>query len=157
MLTLLHGNNPPSRRQFLQLGGLSALGLSLPALFASQQAQAASSRKDVNCILVWLLGGPSHIDMYDLKPDAPAEIRGEFQPVSTSVPGIQICEHLPLLGQQMWLQGPGHRRRLCGDRGIAGCQARKSRTRFRKMMNQNGTMMTVPMIANQYFKLPTVY
>jgi len=95
MLTLLHGNNRSSRRQFIQLGGLSALGLNLPALFASQQAQAASARKEVNCILVWLLGGPSHIDMYDLKPDAPAEIRGELNPIRTRTPGVELGELMP--------------------------------------------------------------
>ncbi len=95
MLTLLHGNNPPSRRQFIQLGGLSALGLGLPGLLASQQAQAANSRKEVNCILVWLLGGPSHIDMYDLKPDAPAEIRGELNPIQTLTPGVELGELMP--------------------------------------------------------------
>ena len=95
MLTLLHGNNPPSRRQFIQLGGLSALGLGLPSLLASQQAQAASARKEVNCILVWMLGGPSHIDMYDLKPDAPAEIRGELNPIPTRTPGVELGELMP--------------------------------------------------------------
>ena len=52
-----------------------------------------------SCILVYLLGGPPHLDTFDLKPDAPAEIRGPFQPIATSVPGVQICEHLPRLAR----------------------------------------------------------
>ena len=59
----------------------------------------AASRDARSVILVWLAGGPSHIDMYDLKPDAPAEFRGEFKPIDTNVPGIQIGEHLPLQAQ----------------------------------------------------------
>ena len=55
---------------------------------------SVSNRKSI--ILVWLAGGPSHIDMYDLKPNAPAEVRGEFKPINTNVPGVQIGEHLPL-------------------------------------------------------------
>jgi hypothetical protein len=50
-----------------------------------------------SCILVYLLGGPSHVDMWDLKPDAPAEVRGPFRPIATSLPGLHICEHLPRL------------------------------------------------------------
>jgi len=87
-----------SRRDFLRIGSLGIGGLSLPALLR-QRALAASegkSRNDTAVILIWQAGGPSHIDMYDLKPQAPAEIRGEFQPISTAVPGIQIGEHLPL-------------------------------------------------------------
>ena len=62
-----------SRRDLLQIGSLSALGISLPQWLASQDAQGANRKgREVNCILLWLLGGPSHIDMYDLKPDAPA-------------------------------------------------------------------------------------
>ena len=51
--------------------------------------------------MIYLPGGPSHMDMYDLKPDAPAEFRGEFRPIDTNVPGVQICEHLPLQAR-MW-------------------------------------------------------
>ncbi len=54
-----------------------------------------------SCVFIFLFGGPSHIDLWDMKPNAPAEIRGDFQPVSTKVPGIHICEHLPLMAQQM--------------------------------------------------------
>src|SRR5436190_15648665 len=85
-----------SRRTFLKVGSLALGGLSLPWLLR-QRSQAApgtsTSRKSV--ILLWLAGGPSHIDMYDLKPDAPAEFRGEFKPIPTNVTGIKIGEHLP--------------------------------------------------------------
>jgi hypothetical protein len=85
-----------SRRTFLKVGSLALGGLSLPWLLRQRAAAApdsGTSRKSV--ILLWLAGGPSHIDMYDLKPNAPAEIRGEFKPIATNVPGIQVGEHLP--------------------------------------------------------------
>ena len=85
------------RRAFLRVGGLALGGLTLPGLLRADAARAAEgtrpSRK--SCILVWLAGGPSHIDMYDLKPDAPAEVRGEFKPIDTNVAGIRVGEHLP--------------------------------------------------------------
>src|SRR6185436_18185930 len=83
------------RRRFLEVGGLSLCGLSLAGLLRAEDASERRPHKSV--IMVFLPGGPSHVDMYDLKPDAPAEIRGEFEPIATSVPGIQICEHLPRL------------------------------------------------------------
>src|SRR5438874_3356868 len=82
------------RRDVLRVGALSALGLTLPDLWRVEKANAAS--RDMSCILIWLRGGPSSVDMWDLKPDAPSEIRGEFKPVKTNVPGIEISEHLPL-------------------------------------------------------------
>src|SRR5262249_9862258 len=79
-------------------GGLGLFGLSLPRLLyadtAAHRAPAARS-----CVLFLLHGGPSQLDTWDLKPDAPAEVRGEFNPIATSVPGIQICEHLPRLAR----------------------------------------------------------
>src|SRR4051812_26337886 len=91
-----------SRREFLRVGGLSALGLSLPGFFRLQRlaAEGGAPRKQVNCILMWMQGGPSHLDTLDPKPDAPAEIRGEFKTVPTRLPGVRFCEHLPLLAQQ---------------------------------------------------------
>ena len=94
-----------SRRDFLRVGGLSALGLSLATFFRLQQQAAASEtrptrRSDVNCILLWMHGGPSHIDTLDPKPDAPAEIRGEFRSIPTVLPGVRVCEHLPLLASR---------------------------------------------------------
>lgn len=84
-----------SRRTVLKAGALTLGGLTLADLLAYQSRGQApiSGRKSV--ILIWQAGGPSHIDMYDLKPSAPAEIRGEFKPISTAVPGLQIGEHLP--------------------------------------------------------------
>ncbi len=90
-----------TRRRMLHLGATRLLGgLTLPGLL-QLQAQAASSRpaKAKACIFLMLEGGPSHIDLWDLKPEAPAEIRGPFQPVSTVVPGTQISELLPLCAQ----------------------------------------------------------
>ncbi len=87
------------RRSFIRIGGLAMGGLALPQLLQVQGAAAAGSQKSV--IMIFLAGGPPHQDMYDLKPDAPSEIRGEFKPISTAVPGIQICEHLPLLAARM--------------------------------------------------------
>ncbi|MCS6850839.1 MAG: DUF1501 domain-containing protein [Gemmataceae bacterium] len=91
-----------SRRQFLRIGGLSALGLSLPGYLRWRHLAAAEGKpvKDVSCILLWMQGGPSHIDTFDPKPEAPVEIRGEFQTIPTRLPGIRFSEHLPLLAQQ---------------------------------------------------------
>ena len=93
-----------SRREFLRVGGLSALGLSLPAFLRARAAASdmAPSRRGsaVNCILLWMQGGPSHIDTLDPKPDAPVEIRGEFDTIPTRIPGVRVCEHLPLLARQ---------------------------------------------------------
>ncbi len=84
------------RREFLKLGGLAFGGLSLAGLLAARDAQgAASSARTKSVIMVFLAGGPSHIDMYDLKPQAPIEIRGEFNPIATNVPGVRVCEHMP--------------------------------------------------------------
>ena len=83
-----------SRRSFLQVGALAVGGLTLPGVLRARAAQPAANKKSV--ILIWQAGGPSHIDMYDLKPNAPAEVRGEFKPIPTNVTGIQIGEHLPL-------------------------------------------------------------
>jgi hypothetical protein len=85
-----------SRRGFLRVGGLAIGGLTLPNLLRLRAAADSSTRghKRRSVILFWQGGGPSHIDMYDLKPGAPAEVRGEFKPIATTVPGIQIGEHL---------------------------------------------------------------
>ena len=86
-----------SRRRLLRIGGTGLLsGLSLPGLLQLQaRAATAHAPKAKACIFFLLEGGPSHIDMWDLKPDAPAEIRGPFNPISTVVPGTQISEILP--------------------------------------------------------------
>ena len=90
------------RRELLQVGASSLLGAGLPSLLASQSASREPGRgKSRSVILVLLTGGASHIDTLDMKPDAPAEIRGEFKPIPTAVPGIQVCEHLPRLAARM--------------------------------------------------------
>lgn len=89
-------NTGLNRRELLQVGSLSALGVNLLDTM-TQPAQAARPRREVNCILLWLLGGPSHIDMYDMKPNAPAEIRGELSPITTRVPGMELSELMPNL------------------------------------------------------------
>jgi len=89
-----------TRRGFLRVGGLALGGLNLSTLL---RAEAASGRpqRHKSVIMVFLPGGPSHQDIWDLKPNAPREIRGEFQPIATSIPGFQLCEHLPGLAQNM--------------------------------------------------------
>jgi len=89
-----------SRREMLTIGALGMGGLALPDLLRAEAAQGvARSKKAV--IMIYLCGAPPHQDMFDLKMDAPAEIRGEFQPIDTNVPGIQICEHMPRLAKIM--------------------------------------------------------
>jgi hypothetical protein len=86
-----------SRRELLQIGSVGVLGLSLPHLLQLQAAEVASERRARAVIWLWLWGGPSHLDTFDMKPDAPVEYRGPFRPVATNVPGIAICELLPHL------------------------------------------------------------
>ena len=96
-----------TRREMLRVGGLSLFaggsGLTIPRLLAASQRDAV--RRDAarakSVILFNLLGGPSHLDMFDMKPRAPREIRGEFRPIASSVPGLQICEHLPRTARLM--------------------------------------------------------
>src|SRR5438552_10627597 len=91
-----------SRRNFLRIGAFGA-GLSLAEMLRSRATAgtAAATTSKKSAIMIYLAGGPSHIDMYDLKPDAPKEFRGEFKPIPTNVPGIQVCEHMPLQAR-MW-------------------------------------------------------
>ena len=92
-----------SRRWFLQTGLTGMAGLTLPALL-KQRAEAAKGGKPKskkNVILFWLSGGPSHIDMWDPKPDAPSEIRGPFDSIPTKIPGVRVSEHLPLTAKLM--------------------------------------------------------
>ena len=86
-----------TRRSFLKVGALGVCGLTLADVLRLQAQAAPHARsQDKAVIMIFLEGGPSHIDTYDMKPAAPAEIRGEWSPISTSVPGVQICEQLPL-------------------------------------------------------------
>ena len=88
-----------SRRGFLQVGGLLAGGLTLPQLLSAESQVPRRSHKSL--IMIYLCGGPPHQDMFDLKVDAPSEIRGPFQAIETNVPGIEICEHLPRMAKIM--------------------------------------------------------
>ena len=89
-----------SRRGFLTIGGMALGGLALPEVLRAE-AKAGTSAGHRAIINIYMPGGPSHIDLWDLKPDAPAEIRGEFQPIATNVPGIEICELFPRMAQMM--------------------------------------------------------
>jgi len=90
-----------TRRDFLTVGGTLLGGaLSLPRLLAAE-AKSGTRTSHKAVINIYLPGGPPHLDMFDLKPDAPAEVRGEFKPIQTNVPGIDICEHFPRLAKMM--------------------------------------------------------
>jgi hypothetical protein len=93
------------RRDFLKIGSTGLLGLSLPQLlrWEAQAAQTPKNRKKraESVIMIWLAGGPSHLDMWDLKPEAPEGIRGTFKPMATKVQGVQISEHLPQMAQAL--------------------------------------------------------
>jgi hypothetical protein len=86
-----------TRRELLQVGYSGLLGIGLSSLLAGRAACAAPKKSPKSVILVFLTGAPSHHDTFDMKPDAPPEVRGEFKTVATSVPGIHVCEHLPRL------------------------------------------------------------
>jgi uncharacterized protein (DUF1501 family) len=91
-----------SRRQLLQAGSVGLFGLNLPKLFAGREGSPDTFRKGraKSCILLFMWGGPAHQDTWDLKPEAPAEVRGEFQPISTRTPGVFISEHFPMLSKR---------------------------------------------------------
>src|SRR3954465_2161435 len=102
----------PTRRELMRIGSLGLAGLPLPGFFLSQKAALANNIADKyagargfgnakNVIMIFLQGGPSHIDIWDPKPDAPSNIRGEFKPIKTNVPGIHLSEVMPLLAKQM--------------------------------------------------------
>src|SRR5437660_11419751 len=94
-----------SRRELLRAGALSAFGLTgtdLACLRAAPATDARSARRRRNaCVFFFLFGGPSHIDLWDMKPAAPSVVRGIFRPVATSVSGIRVCEHLPRFARIM--------------------------------------------------------
>lgn len=87
-----------TRRDWLRVGSLGAAGLALPGLLRARAA--GPSPRARSCILLFLFGAPAHQDLWDLKPDAPADVRGEFRPIATTVPGLQFGEHLPRTAQQ---------------------------------------------------------
>ena len=87
-----------TRRDFLHAGAISSLGLTLPA-FQAARAESGKPDKDMNCIMLFLVGGPSQIDTWDPKPDAPAEVRGPFQTIATNVPGMRITDIFPKMAR----------------------------------------------------------
>lgn len=89
-----------TRREWLRAGAISALGLTLPDLSRLRAQAPTAPRKARACIVAFLFGAPAHQDVWDLKPHAPQEVRGEFLPIATSVPGIHVGEHVPLIAQQ---------------------------------------------------------
>lgn len=91
-----HCPGPVSRRSFLQAGTVGLGGLGLNQLMSMRAQASPSAAKDTACIFVWLPGGPPHMEMYDMKPGAPSEYRGEFAPIRTNVSGIEVCELLPM-------------------------------------------------------------
>ncbi|MCA9097481.1 MAG: DUF1501 domain-containing protein, partial [Planctomycetaceae bacterium] len=98
---MMGSHGAPSRRGFLKRGVLTAgvlgsAGLTLPELLRAEESGGTRRKGRLpSVIILWMRGGPSHIDTWDLKPEAPAEYRGEFRPIETTVPGITISEHLP--------------------------------------------------------------
>lgn len=120
---------PITRRNFLQMGALTLGGLGAQGIlpWKLQAAEAPAAQTDTSVILIWLPGGPPHMETYDMKPDAPAEYRGDFRPMRTVVPGLDICEHLPLqarvadrftlirsIAHKFADHGGGHKRFLTG-------------------------------------------
>src|SRR5262245_17356015 len=93
------GRGEWSRRDALRVGALAPLGLTLPGLAArgAPGEGGPGFGRARACVLVYLFGGPSHLDMWDPKPDAPADVRGEFRSIATAAPGVRVCEHLPRL------------------------------------------------------------
>src|SRR5688572_4524662 len=91
-----------SRRDFLQVGAAGSLGLALPGLLKAEETPRSSRSfgRAKNCILLFLTGGPPQHDTWDPKPNAPAEVRGEFRPIETSVPGVLVSEMFPLLAKE---------------------------------------------------------
>jgi Protein of unknown function (DUF1501) len=116
-----------SRRGFLRAGAFAVGGLSLADLYRLRAEAGQTGEKDTAVILLWLPGGPPHMETYDLKPDAPSDYRGDFKPIPTVVPGLDVCEHLPLhakladkftivrtIAHEFADHGGGHKRFLTG-------------------------------------------
>jgi hypothetical protein len=126
----------PSRRDLLHLAGCGYLGLNLGGLLQAQAAAAESTggrslpAKIKSCIVIFYYGGPSHLDTFDMKSDAPAEVRGEFKSISTSVPGLHICEHLPNMARIMHkvtlVRSMHHRNRLHDSASTEALTGRQS-------------------------------
>src|SRR3954453_13298886 len=92
-----------TRRSFLQVGAAAMAGLSLPNWLNLEALGAVDEKKAKirNCITIFLVGSPGHLDTWDMKPDAPENVRGKFKPIATNVPGVRICEHFPLMARMI--------------------------------------------------------
>src|SRR5690242_3606707 len=101
----------PTRREALRIGGLAALGLSAPQLLAGRAAAGEPTGRAKSCIVLFLMGGPPQHSTWDPKPDAPPEVRGEFGPIDTNVPGVRVGSLLPNLAR--------HADKLCLLRAVA--------------------------------------
>src|SRR6187397_708551 len=110
-----------TRRELLTAGAIGELGLSLPDVLLLQAAASQTSNSQRSIIVLWLWGGPSHLDTFDMKPDAPLEYRGPFEPIATNVAGVRVCELLPLLARRAdrfaLVRGLHHE---SSDHGVAG-------------------------------------
>ena len=95
----IESSYPLTRRDLIHAGSLGLLGVSLPKLLASSAPSVSARAK--SCILFFMEGGPAHQDLWDMKPLAPVEYRGEFQPIASTLMGVPVCEHLPMLSRQM--------------------------------------------------------
>jgi len=136
-----------SRRVFLTASGLGFCGLSLPQLVRAEGVSAPARGKAKSTILIWLSGGTSHIDTWDMKPNAPAEYRGPFQPIATSAPGVRLCEHLPLTAKQAHhlavVASLGHYGRGTGDHHAGyyyNLTGREPDPSFRQLLNNRKPM-----------------
>ena len=149
-----HGHGPieaiRQRRAFLVAGGLGFLGLHLPSLKAAPaKAMAARRHPARSTILIWLSGGLSHLDTFDLKPSAPVEYRGEFKGIATSAPGVRVCEHLPLTARQAHhlavINSLGHFNRGTGDHHAGyyyNLTGREPDPSFRQLLNNRKPLAT---------------
>ena len=98
---MIHPRYQFDRRQLLRIGAAGVVGTALPFARPAATDAATGTGQAKSVLLVLLSGGPSQLDMFDPKPNAPAEIRGEFSPISTAIPGVSVCEHLPKLAEQL--------------------------------------------------------
>src|SRR3954462_14594920 len=127
-------NWQPNRRSFLATG-LTPIGLGLSDLSRLRATSSNDNRRRNSCVFLFLFGGPSQIDLWDMKPGAPDGVRGQFRPAATRVPGIQVCEHLPRLGRVM--------DRLCLLRSMT------------HRMNVHGPACSEVLSGREYFQAPT--
>jgi uncharacterized protein (DUF1501 family) len=141
-----HGHGPIAaalhRRAFLVAGGVGFAGLHLPGLVGAAPRVEGRREPAQSTILIWLSGGVSHLDTFDMKPGAPSEFRGEFRPIATSAPGVRVCEHLPHTARQAHhlavVNSLGHYNRGTGDHHAGyyyNLTGREPDPTFRQLLN----------------------